>query len=277
LHWPCFPFYPCISFAVAVVLHLVEGKEVNVQTFTQSDITKLRKKLAKVLASNHSVQELAGSKTVSEIVRDCFPALRGTSIVDTFGVETIGTIVNSAATVLAKIEDEGEVLEVWTATEGNGGSDSQRKAAEAKSVDEDDNFDFIDDNYHDDDDSEDSDDSDDSDDTDDTDDSDDTDNTDNGDDTDSEDKVKESDKGNVSSIAGSTTNKAESSLSGNSEDTLLYSIMKEANVVCFPTLEDATPIIEAYEVQSGNSLAIQRSLHDKFRLFRCREHIDCPF
>ena len=94
---------------------------------------------------------------------------------------------------------------------------------------------------------------------------------------DSEDKVKERDKRKNSSMAGFTTNKPESSLSGNSEDALLYSIMKEWNVECFPTLEDATPIIEAYEVRSGNSLAIQRSLHDKFRLFRCREHIDCPF
>jgi hypothetical protein len=85
----------CGLFAVAVVLHRLDGKEVNNQTFRQSDIAKLRKKLAEVFASNHSVQELAGSKTVSEIVRNCFPALQGTSIIDTFGVETIGTIVNS--------------------------------------------------------------------------------------------------------------------------------------------------------------------------------------
>jgi hypothetical protein len=179
----------CGLFAVAVVLHLVEGKEVNSQTFRQSDITKRWKKLAEVLASNHSVQELSGSKTVSEIICNCFPALRGTSIVDSFGVETIGTIVNSAATVLAKIEDEDKVLEVWTATEGNFGNKSQRKAADAKSVDDDDNFVVIDDGCHD---------NDGSDDTDSTDDSDDSDNTDEecevhvG-----EDKGKERDKGNV--------------------------------------------------------------------------------
>ena len=56
-------------------------------------------------------------------------------------------------------------------------------------------------------------------------------------------------------MAGSTTDKPES-LSGSLEDSLLYNIMKEANVECFPTLEDTTPIIEAYEVRSGNSLAI---------------------
>ncbi len=57
---------------------------------------------------------------MSEIVRNCFPALRETSIIDTVAVETISTIVNTAATVLAKTE--GEVLQVWTATEGNFGS-----------------------------------------------------------------------------------------------------------------------------------------------------------
>ena len=150
---------------------------------------------------------------MSEIICNCFPALRGTSIVDTFGVETIGTIVNSAATVLAKIEDEDKVLEVWTATEGNFGNKSQWKAADAKSVDDDDNFDVIDDGCHY------NDGSDDSDDTDSTDDSDDSDNTDEecevhvG-----EDKGKERDKGIVSLMAGSTTNKPEISTLGYSED-----------------------------------------------------------
>ena len=289
--------YNCGLFAVAMVLRLADGKEGNSQTFRQLDITKLRKKLAEVFASNYSVQESAGSKTESEIVCSCFPALRGTSIVYTFGVETIGTIVKSAATALAKTKDEGEVQEVWTATEGNFGRNSQRKTAEAKSVDDGDDFDVIDDGCLDDDDSDNSDNSDDSDnsdisdDSDNSDNSDDSDNGDNGDKNsddsddsvdgvnsdndkdsddsdkecevhDSEDKEKERDKGNVSSMAGSISNKPESSLSENSEDTLLHSIMKEANVDCFPTLEDATPIIEAYP---------------KFRLFRCREHIDCPF
>jgi hypothetical protein len=41
--------------------------------------------------------------------------------------------------------------------------------------------------------------------------------------------------------------------------------MKKANVECFPTLEDTTSIIEAYEVQLKNSLATKRSLlHDNF-------------
>ncbi len=187
--------------------------------------------------------------------------------------------------MLGKTEDKGEVLIVWTATEGNFGSKSQREAAEAKSVDDDDDFDVIDNSCHDNDDNDDSDDSDDDDDSDDSDDSDDRDDRDDSNDDsnkecevhDSEDKLMERDKGNISSTAGRITNKPESSLLGNSEDTLLYIIMKEANVECFPTLEDATPIIEAYEVRSGNSFAIKRSLHDKFRPFWCHEHIDCFF
>jgi hypothetical protein len=49
------------------------------------------------------------------------------------------------------------------------------------------------------------------------------------------------------------------------------------NVEGFATLEDASPIVEAYEVRFGNNLAIKRSKHDKCRQYRCREHIDCPF
>ena len=85
---------------------------------------------------------------------------------------------------------------------------------------------MIDNAYHDNDDMDDMDDMDDTDDTDDTADTDDTDDTDNSDDTDnkcevndSEDKGKERDKGIVSLMAGSTTNKPEISTLGYSEDT----------------------------------------------------------
>ncbi len=126
------------------MLHLVEGKEVNSQTFRQSDITIFRRRLAEVFLSDHRVwksRESFETTAVSAIVRNCFPALRGTSIVDIFGVETIGTIrpqalddlVDSAATVIAKVE-ENEVIDVWTANEGNDGSKNPTKAAVAKGV-----------------------------------------------------------------------------------------------------------------------------------------------
>ena len=69
--------HDCGLFAVAVLLHLVEGKEVNSQTFRQSDIMILLKKLA-VWESLESFE----TTTVSAIVRNCFLALRGTSIVN---------------------------------------------------------------------------------------------------------------------------------------------------------------------------------------------------
>jgi hypothetical protein len=274
--------HDCGLFAVAVVLHLVEGKEVNSQTFRQLDITILRKRLEEVFLSDHRVwelRELFETTTVSAIVRNCFPALRGTSIVDIFGVETIGTIrpqalgdlVDSAATVIAKVE-ENEVIDVWTAKEGNDASKNPTKAAVAKGVvninddDDDDDNDYDVNNDDDDDDEQDEDDDIDySDEECDVNESDD------------EELSRERDKGNVLSLAGTTAEQPESSLSGTSEDTLFYKVMKEMNKEGFATLEDASPIVEAYEVRSGNSLAIKRSKHDKFRQYRCREHIDCPF
>jgi hypothetical protein len=196
---------------------------VNSQTFRQSDITILQKRLAEVFLSDHRVWESRESfktTTVSAIVRNCFPALRGTSIVDIFGVETIGTIrpqaldyvVDSAATVIAKVE-ENEVIDVWTAKEGNDASKNPTKAAVAKGVvninddDDDDDDDYIVNNDDDDDDEQDEDDD-----------------VDYGDkecdvnESDDEELSRERDKGNVSSLAGSTAEQQESSLSGSSED-----------------------------------------------------------
>jgi hypothetical protein len=272
----------CGLFAVAVVLHLVEGKEVNSQTLRQSDTTIHRKRLAEVFLSDHRVwesRELFATSTVRAIVCNCFPALRGTSIFDIFGVETIGTIrphaldglVNSAVTVIAKVE-ENEVIDVWTVKEGNDGSKNLTKAAVAKGVvninDDDDDDDYNVNNDDDDDDEQDEDDD-----------------VDYGDkecdvnESDDEELSRERDKGNVSSLAGTTAGQPESSLSGTLEDTLFYKVMKEMNVEGFArTLEDASPIVEApYEVRLGNSLAIKRSKHDKFCQYGCREHIDCPF
>jgi hypothetical protein len=40
--------FDCGLFAVGVVLHLVEGKVITMETFTQQDITGLRAKLTAV-------------------------------------------------------------------------------------------------------------------------------------------------------------------------------------------------------------------------------------
>jgi len=197
-------------------------------------------------------------------------------------VETIGTIrpqalddlVNSATTVIAKVE-ENEVIDVWTAKEGNDASKNPTKAAVAKrvvNIDDDNNDDDDDDNNKNNDD-------DDDDEQDEDDDIDYSDEECDVNESDDEELSRERDKGNVLSLAGTAAEQPESSLSGTLEDTLFYKVMKEMNVEGFArTLEDASPIVEApYEVRLGNSLAIKRSKHDKFCQYGCREHIDCPF
>jgi hypothetical protein len=133
-------------------------------------------------------------------------------------VETIGTIrpqalddlVDSAATAIAKVE-ENEVINVWTAKEGNDGSKNPTKAAVAKGAvniddDDDDNDDDVNNDDDDDDEQDEDNDIDYSDEECDVNESDD------------EELRRERDKGNVSSLAGSTAEQPESSLSGSSED-----------------------------------------------------------
>ena len=37
------------------------------------------------------------------------------------------------------------------------------------------------------------------------------------------------------------------------------------------------PIVEAYEARMRNYLRMKRSINDRFRVFECREHLECPF
>jgi hypothetical protein len=77
--------YDCGLFAVGVILHLVEGKDIGTETFTQEHITNLRSELVTVFASDDG----AASETTSRVVRSCFPQLNGSSILDSFGVEIV--------------------------------------------------------------------------------------------------------------------------------------------------------------------------------------------
>ena len=60
-------------------------------------------------------------------------------------------------------------------------------------------------------------------------------------------------------------------------DTALYRIMEEKQLEFFKDLNDVDVIIESYESQTGNRLRIQKSLKDKFRVYHCCVHVDCPF
>ena len=77
--------YDCGLFAVGIILHLVEGKDIGTETFTQEHITNLRSELVTVFASDDG----AASETTSRVVRSCFPQLNGSSILDSFGVEVV--------------------------------------------------------------------------------------------------------------------------------------------------------------------------------------------
>ena len=98
--------YDCGLFAIGVVIHLVDGKNLMEQTFKQENITDLRQKMATFFGEN-GVGEL---ETTSQLVRGCFPQLRGSSILDSFGLEVVTRVPNKEAAV-AKCEDssDGEV------------------------------------------------------------------------------------------------------------------------------------------------------------------------
>jgi hypothetical protein len=76
--------FDCGLFAVGVVLHLIEGIDVTRETFRQQDITNLRSTLVTVFGGDG-----ADLGTTSQVVRDCFPQLRGSSILDSFGLEVV--------------------------------------------------------------------------------------------------------------------------------------------------------------------------------------------
>ncbi len=60
-------------------------------------------------------------------------------------------------------------------------------------------------------------------------------------------------------------------------DTLFQEILKEQKIDAFGALEDVEPLIEEYEQKSGNQLSIKRGERTSFRLYVCKEHIDCTF
>ena len=55
-----------------------------------------------------------------------------------------------------------------------------------------------------------------------------------------------------------------SSLSG---DNVIFDVMREANLTCFPSLEAIKPVVEAYEARTENYMRIKRSIIEKFRVY----------
>ncbi len=76
----------------------------------------------------------------------------------------------------------------------------------------------------------------------------------------------------------STSSKAkDSTITAASSDTNFYKVMKDANVDSFAEMDQINPIVEMYEQRTGNHLQIKHSINGKFRVYQCREHINCPF
>ena len=72
----------CGLFSVGVVLHLLARKDVTSDTFKQADVSHLRNLLGCFLHSRKR-------KIPSSVIRNSFPCLKGTSILDTDGIEEV--------------------------------------------------------------------------------------------------------------------------------------------------------------------------------------------
>ena len=281
--------HDCGIFAVVTVLHLVERIELTPTSFTQADVTKARSLLAKTLRSDVFLLR-------SSLFRDCFPLLRGRNVVDAMGVEVIHNhllcesnrrktrstnalllegLGNSAVNAIDLCWQDDIVLEEPPkAPPRNAGNKrragvandekvavnaaKKRGANNATAKDEKANANAA-----------------------------------------KKRGVKNAtakDKkanANAAKKRGTNNNttakdektnanaaKNEGSTSDDTnqkDDVLLYRILHNSKVDSFEDLLDVAPFIEEYETLSGNRLRIQQSVIDKFRLYRCCSHVQCPF
>jgi hypothetical protein len=83
----------CGLFAVGVVLHLLEGKAINSKTFSPKDIHRLRLELSMHFKTYQPPSWIFRyHHRTSQLVRDCFPELKGTTICSMYGVEEVASI-----------------------------------------------------------------------------------------------------------------------------------------------------------------------------------------
>ena len=279
--------YDCGIFAVAVVLHLLERKPVDTTTFSQSNVTEARKELGKALTRGPKSKQRRIE--ASKVFRNCFHFLAQRVISegmiiniptdDNLGMTTTATASTTMAAAVpasTMTEKERETAMATTATVATTttamasmpssvtvppemerastmtGSPTMAAAVTAPTM--------------------------------------------------TEQEERETAMANTatteatvmatattatttqastpSSVASATpasipTN--DDSVSALSGDTIFYDVMNEAKLECFPTLEAVNPIVEAYEARTGNYLRIKRSINKQFRVYECREHLECPF
>jgi hypothetical protein len=92
----------CGLFCVGVTLHILVGETTDRDTFSQEHITELRLKLG----ARHNRTNKTNHQPTSKVVRDCFPSLRGTTILSEHCVEDVTPLhihdnVNTTANTIA--------------------------------------------------------------------------------------------------------------------------------------------------------------------------------
>ena len=176
------------------------------------------------------------NEQTSQVVRDCFPELKGTTILSSHGVEVVVTVPAAAKT--NDDDDDDDVILI--SREDAEMDDVTTEEAKMPST-----------RNHPDDDS-----------------------STNGD-------SKPSARPKPTAGATDATIESQGCVSSltnsKNEDTSFQDIMRQQNIVEFPTLDDVSPVVEAYEKKSGNRLAIRRSLVGEYRLYICKEHVNCTF
>jgi hypothetical protein len=81
----------------------------------------------------------------------------------------------------------------------------------------------------------------------------------------------------INTMSASSKTEDSSALTGALSDTTFYKVMAEAKIDSFAEMDHIDPLLEIYEQKTGNHLRIKRSINGKFRVYQCREHINCPF
>jgi hypothetical protein len=266
--------FDCGIFAVACILHLAERQTLQMDTFSQANVTKARSELANAFASTSAVMKRTGHQ-----FRNCFPNLRRESIISDSDIEIItplhsmilssrstrshpalfqgdGASHNSAITLTPaskstkrKVQKQKEPPHELTLT-----MTAAVTTAPLKDPEDDEKL-----------------------------------------------LVEERQAYDVTNPAiernnqvglHATTTTSTSTISTNtsmkqnlddqdqnsaSTDTVMYQIMDDMKLDGFKELVDVNVIIEEYQKRTGNRLRIQKSKKDKFRVYRCCEHVNCTF
>ncbi len=80
----------CGLFCAGIVLHILVGKTIDRDTFSQEHVTELRSKLGDhFMGAGHNQTNKTNHQPTNKVVRDCFPSLRGTTIMSEHGVEDV--------------------------------------------------------------------------------------------------------------------------------------------------------------------------------------------